>query len=63
MSVTPVEHAKLLLEHSRLKRNFLESQIQFLSVQRVLVDQEIERHENELSILQSSEETQAEEKK
>ena len=56
MSVNEVEHAQLLLENSKLKLTLVETQMQFLNSQHVLIKQEIEKFENELSIVQSKDE-------
>jgi hypothetical protein len=55
MQVSELDHAKLQLENDRLKLNLVESQMQLLQAQHILVKQDIEKHENELSILQSKE--------
>lgn len=54
MQVSEADYVKLQLEHARLKKSFLELQFQLGQAQHQLVTQEVEKLENELSIVESN---------
>jgi len=49
-----IDYLRLQLEHARLKRAFLELQVQTVQAQHQLVTQEIERLESELSVKEAN---------